>query len=233
MRLHRFFIAGPLEGKKQVSLLDTELIHQWKNVFRLKAGDTVLLLDNSGLEYLSEITFLSKEKAEVKILESRPVENVPQKEIWLYAALIKKDHFEWILEKGTEIGVSHFVPVISERSEKKNLNLDRAEKIIKEAAEQSGRGTLPTVDEVTPLPQAIKECNISAVALHPSQKNTFKEEKIFKTENRIALFVGPEGGWTDDEIALFKDHNIQTCSLGWKILRAETAAIIAPSLLLL
>ncbi len=233
MRLHRFFIEDHLRNKRDITIYDDAVIHQWKDVFRLRPGDQMILLDNSGFEYIAEISLLAKGKAEVKIMDSSVAVNIPQKELWLFAALIKKDNYEWILEKGTELGVSHFVPVVSERSEKKDLNVERAEKIIKEASEQSGRGTLPVLHEVIELKDVFPEYkDIPFVAFHLEGEKFDKHKNYFK-ENKLGVLVGPEGGWSPKEIELFKEKNIPVLTLGLQVLKAETAAILIAGLLLL
>ena len=251
MRLHRFFIQDeePMEVDHDIGVYNVDLLHQWKNVFRLRTGDKVILLDNSGMEYLATIRSLTKEKAELEIGESKAGLNIPSREIWLFAALVKKDNFEWILEKGTELGVSNFVPVVSERSEKKNLNMERAVKITREASEQSGRGILPRVHDIVTLeeifdpkaPIAAGIENVQLIAFHPEGKPF--DTQLFKSPSRklgagpmktpIGVFIGPEGGWSEKENDLFTAKNIPIFSLGPQILRAETAAIAVASLLLL
>ncbi len=236
MRLHRFFVEEQLRNKKEVTIFDDENIHQWKDVFRLREGNQVILLDNSGFEYLCEFTMLSKSKAEFKILECTAKESSAKKEIWLLAALIKKDNYEWILEKDTEIGVSHFIPIVSERSEKKNLNMERAQKIVKEASEQSGRSTLPVVDEPVSLEIAFTNIDPKSLVVFHTEGVVFsslaRESFLDSVHGPIGILVGPEGGWTEDEMRFFKDKNIPVYSLGNQVLRAETAAIIIPSLIL-
>jgi 16S rRNA (uracil1498-N3)-methyltransferase len=245
MRLHRFFIQDHLRNKKAITLLDGDVIHQLKDVFRLGTGDQLILLDNSGFEYLSEIELLAKGKAEIKILQSS-VGNTSEKEVWLFASLIKKDNYEWILEKCTELGVSHFIPIISERSEKKDLNLERAEKIIQEASEQSGRAIMPTLHEVTDLKKVFSLKNLpqKLFAFH-TDGETFEKEKLGKQSElekslgiphekvSCGIFIGPEGGWTEREVELFRSKNIPIYSLGKQVLRAETAAVAITSLFLL
>jgi 16S rRNA (uracil1498-N3)-methyltransferase len=242
MRLHRFFIEEHLRNKKEVSIFDTDIIHQWKDVFRLRAGDKVILLDNSGFEYLSEVVELHKAKAELKIIEQTAATTMAKKEIWLFASLIKKDNFEWILEKGTELGVSHFVPVLSARTEKKDLNMERAIKIVREASEQSGRGTLPEVHEPLELkkifdgennfPDTIFAFHMTGEAFDV-QKFTKPQNSFATSPSQLGILIGPEGGWSDNELELFKEKNIPLYSIGNQVLRAETAAIVIPALLLL
>jgi len=234
MRLHRFYInqkigeAGLPAQAGEITLTDSELIHQLINVFRFKAGDKVILFDGSGFEYEAEITTISKKEISFKILShsAKAPRDEKTRKVSLYLALIKKGNFELAVEKCTEIGVTEIHPIISERSEKKDLNLERLHKIVKEASEQSGRVTLPEVFEITDLEksvsQAIAEGKV-CVVFHTDVNQT--QTPI--TSNNIAIFIGPEGGWTEKEMELFKKNNFQIHSLGQNVLRAETAAMVA------
>jgi 16S rRNA (uracil1498-N3)-methyltransferase len=235
MRLHRFYITENIVGKGDISLTDFELIHQMVNVFRFSVGDKVILFDGSGFEYETEIISISKKLVVVKIL-NQANKSTSDSNISLYLSLIKKSNFELAAEKCTEIGVSEIQPIVSERSEKKDLNLERLNKIVKEASEQSGRVTLPKVSAILALDKAVSQAvsegkfcvtfHTSKSDCHPLESRTYNE-KGGKIINKIALFIGPEGGWTEKEMALFKKNNFQICSLGQNILRAETAAMVA------
>ena len=233
MRLHNFFVEEKLNNKKEFETNNVELIHQWKNVFRLKVGDKVILLDNSGFEFYGTISLLSKNKTIVlinEIKENTKPKNLKNYEVYLYVSLIKKNNFELILEKGTELGVTRFIPIISDRSEKKDFNKERAQKIIKEASEQSGRGFLPTLMEVVDLKNALRD-DVRFIVFHLVGDKF--EKNNFKVDEKIGILIGPEGGWKDEEINFFKKNKIPVVSLGSQILRSETAAISVSSLLLL
>jgi 16S rRNA (uracil1498-N3)-methyltransferase len=232
MRPHRFFIEEKLEGKQKLTITRKDLIHQWKNVFRLQSGDKVILLDHTGYEFSFKICSISNKDVDIELIDVTQNNNVSHREIWLFASLIKKDNFEWILEKGTELGISHFVPILSERSEKKGLNIERAKKIIKEAAEQSGRATLPELHDIVSLEDAVSSQNsIHLVCFSPTGEKF--EMKNFDQFKKLGFFIGPEGGWSEKELEFFKEKKVPTYSLGTQILRAETAAIAVSSLLLL
>jgi 16S rRNA (uracil1498-N3)-methyltransferase len=242
MRLHRFFVRESLKNKQSISIFDKELLHQWKNVFRLASGDKVILLDDTGYEYHAQFTLLSKEKAELDIAEQKLSDNIPEKELWLFAALIKKDNFEWIIEKATELGVSHIVPILTERSEKKNLNMERAQKIVTEASEQSGRGIRPQLHPVTDLGDITTSDIREQLGFETVPLVVFdvKGEKFVPSaaqnlfqDNKLGIFVGPEGGWSEKELETFMLHKMPTYTLGSKVLRAETAVIAIASLLML
>jgi 16S rRNA (uracil1498-N3)-methyltransferase len=231
MRLHRFYIDAKLPDSGAFEVKSAELAHQWKNVFRLKAGDGVILFDGSGSEFHGTLVSCGKDSAEVTITsrEAKDVSSMPK--MTLFAAVLKKNMFEWVSEKATELGVSKIVPVLAERSEKKNLNMDRLRKIVTEASEQSGRVTLPEIAEPVTLEEALASADMPLVAFHLSGE-TFDAKKHAVGKSFGAL-VGPEGGWSDAEVALFKEKNIPVVSLGVQVLRAETASVAVASLVLL
>ncbi len=231
MRLHRFFVEEKLEGKKEIHISDADLLHQWRSVFRFRVGDKIILLDNSGYECEAEFVTLGREGAALALQgERRQSKNISTREITLYQALPKKDVFETILRMGTETGVSHFVPVIAERSEKKGLNVPRAQKIIREAAEQSERGTLPTLSDPVSLPSVLEGINPSlAIVFDPSGISIHNSKFIIHN----SVLIGPEGGWSPRELQLFRDKEIPICSLGSQILRCDTGAVAIVSRLLL
>jgi len=228
--MHRFFIEREIPDSGEVRVADKDLIHQWQKVFRLKAGDRVIIFDGSEFDYVSEFVSLDRNNSVLKIVEKKLNQNIPKKEIHLFQPIIKKDKFEWVLEKGTELGVSYFHPIISERSEKKNINFERAHKIIKEASEQSGRVNLPKISELTELKNTLNN-NFISIVFHPTgdkfNKKDFEKEKI------LGIFIGPEGGWSERELWLFKEKQVKILSLGQQILRAETATVAVSSLMLL
>lgn len=234
MRLHRFFIS---ETPKNFALgttydiEDKDLIHQWSRVFRLKGGDELILLDNSGLEFSATIIELRKGSATVKITDQKTSATLPKREVTLYQSLIKKDNFEWVVEKSTELGVSKIVPLISARSEKKNINLERLRVIAKEASEQCGRGVLPIISEPQSLEIALKGISGDSIVFDSSGE-PFAEFSKRLTLNAIRCFIGPEGGFEEKEIELFKKAGAEIVSLGATTLRAETASIIATAILL-
>ncbi len=233
MRLHNFFISERIGDSREVSVTDPNLLHQWLKVFRLGKGSGVVLLDNSGLEFVSQFISLSKARAELLILERRKNKHIPAREIFLHQSLVKKDAFEWIAEKATELGVSGIVPILSDRSEKKNLNARRVQKIMKEASEQSGRGTLPTLMGTHTLSSAISLCEGNALVFHPDAEKFSLENFSAEKEKALSLFIGPEGGWSENEIEMFREAKIPLVSLGSPTLKAETAVIAALSLMLL
>ena len=242
MRLHRFYIETELVVGNDVVISDEGLIHQLKDVFRLsEKGKDILLFNGSGGEFRCGIVSLNKKELVLHVIEEREKrsnrEDKKGIEVWLLAALIKKDNFEWVIQKATELGVSHIVPIISERSEKKDLNMERAQKILIEASEQSGRVTLPMLNTPEHLDVVLErlanqdEEKMNFLAFDPSGKQFEISDK--GNSKKAAILIGPEGGWTEKELEIFRSKNIPIYDLGSQILRAETAAVAVASLLML
>lgn len=230
MKTHRFFVDSNIKLKGEITLSDREVIHQIKDVLRLKAGMEIILLDGNGTEFHGELTLVSKDGIKVNEISIKKSSNNSKIKMNLYFAMIKKDKAEWILQKCTELGVYSFYPVISERTEKSNLNIERAEKIIKEASEQSERNDLPVLHEVVSLEDALGEAQHPVVALH------MEGSKIDVSQLRdpiaLSVFVGPEGGWGEKDLELFKKHDVKLVSISPNVLRAETASVAVVSKLL-
>lgn len=230
MKLHRFFVSQNLLSAEEVVIRDGDLYHQLRNVFRFTVGGQVILLDNTGYEYLAFISSFGKGDVSFSIASKRMGKNIPEKEIYLFCSIVKKDKFEWVLEKGTELGVSHFIPLLSDRSEKKDINEERALKILKEASEQSERSVMPNLEPISSLEDALSR-EISKICFDPKGQK-FVPEAVH-TISTLGVFIGPEGGWTEREIFLFKKHKVPIYSLGKGILKTETAVVSSLSLILL
>ena len=118
MKIHRFFVSQQIGTTKKI-IIEDMLAHQWKKVLRFQVGQEVILCDNTGLEYRALISRIGSKEAEVQIVSSRRGRTLNLYQFFLYIALAKRDAFESVLEKGTELGITGFIPVLTERSEKK------------------------------------------------------------------------------------------------------------------
>lgn len=231
MRLHRFYIKEQI-GNKEVKIADRDLLHQWKDVFRFNIGSQVILFNGDGKEYRCALSSMDYYDIRAEVLEITENTTISKRIIHLYSSLIKKDNLEWVFEKCTEIGVLHFHPILSDRSEKKSLNMERAQKIIVEAVEQSGRGILPMLHPLVSLAEALNTLNGKAFVLDGGGKKIQDTIERNSTEE-LSFFIGPEGGFSDRDLSLFKARGVETVSLGEATLRAETANIAIASLMLL
>jgi 16S rRNA (uracil1498-N3)-methyltransferase len=210
------------------------MIHQWKSVFRYNVGSQVILFDGSGVDYLCMITSLRNLGATLEVVENREV-SMTKNNVYLCMALVKKDNFELVTQKVTEIGVTHIIPILCEHSEKRKLNLERLNKIVLEASEQSGRGDIPTIHPVMKLEEVFQKGILpqEKMVLHPEGDALKKYLSGLHETKSFAVFVGPEGGFSPKELELLRSYNVPIVSLGSQILRAETAAIVISSLLIL
>lgn len=240
--MHRFFVS-PEKFTETSVVLTGDQAHQILRVLRLQVGDQLMVLDNAGWEYVVQITAVSSKQLIADIIKKQAAQGEPDVEITLYMGLMKRDKFEWVLQKCTEIGVSRFVPVSTQRSlvqdtKMKDNKFERWQKIITEAAEQSRRGKIPELCPPLKLADAFAQLDAD-LALIPWEeaegvdvRAVLAGKRPFSiAQSRIALFIGPEGGFAAQEIELAQQYNIQPITLGKRILRAETAAMVATALI--
>lgn len=239
LAMHRFFISPQWISGNNV-VITGSLVHQFHNVLRFKVGDVITILDNSGWEYVVEIINMSSNQTIGKVLSRTAVVTEPRVRITLYQSLLKKNKFETVLEKCTEVGVSNFIPVISERCIVKGnrSKVSRWNTIITETAEQSHRGILPVLHPISTFEDVCRNIHgLSFLAWEEEQllsiKQVLQNSNItsHNESNCINLFIGPEGGFSTSEVKFAQDHGVIICSLGKRILRAETASIVASSII--
>jgi 16S rRNA (uracil1498-N3)-methyltransferase len=211
-------------------LLSKEHTHYVINVMRLKRGSNLNFFNEEG-EWLSEIVFLDRDRVEVKFL-NKIKESTNRSNIELAICLVKKSPMETILQKGTELGVSKITPIISERTEIKELNLERANKIVVEATEQSNQLIPPKISEVIKLKDFLKSLDESSKLLFAdvNSKDNLKAEGI-KGAKTLSVLIGPEGDFSPSERELILgNRNVVPFTISKNILRSDTAVISAISL---
>ena len=225
MKTHRFIGEFNLNQNK-ISITDPDVVNQIRQVLHLKIGERIVLGDGYGEEAIAEITGFGKDSVELSILEKYKNQTEPKTKVVLYCSVLKKENFEWVVQKATETGATEIIPVISERTIKLNLNLERLQKIAREATEQSGRGVMPKIGETLNFKEAIEKAKKEnpVNVFFDSSGKTLNEIKLGK---KIGLFIGPEGGWSENEKKLAEENGLEILSLSLLTLRAETAAIIA------
>jgi 16S rRNA (uracil1498-N3)-methyltransferase len=248
MGTHHFFIKQINPTLKEI-IFPGDIAHQIQHVLRLKQGDYVVVMDGEGKAYQVELTRVDSGGTSGKIIEVGEVKSELNVHMHLYFPLSKKRKVEWILQKGTEVGVHAFHPFISQRSlvqssEMSEKRKTRWESIIKEAAEQSGCSRLPTLHKPELLSSAIKNANASlnkVIAAWVGEGNRILKDaltdarnlvKTLETIPSLGLFVGPEGGFSESEIEALKQTGAETVSLGSHVFRMETAAIVFPALVM-
>lgn len=238
-QLQRFFV-DPTSIVNNLVKFSDGISHQISQVLRLNVtDDQVIVLDGSGAAYLARLNGKLGRNVTAQIVEKLAIDSDELTDITLCFSLTKREKVEWILQKCTEIGVSRFQPFVSERSVSRSENMDekrktRWESIIREAAEQSECSKLPILMEVISLDEVLDKTTSEAHKLiayegtdsaHTLHQLTLKREPV-------VLMIGPEGGFSDEEAARAISAGFQPFSLGKRILRMETACIVASALVI-
>ena len=210
---------------------DRELVHQLISVLRFRVGEACILLDGQGLQVQAKVTELHK-KAAVFELGERVQHDAPQYELTLYVALSKKPAtLELIVQKATELGVTRLVPLVTERCQVRELRkIDRLEAIIKEACEQSERSFLPEFTDVLNLKDLLAHPP-KGLLLAGDPRDFDASLSSLDKKGDINLIIGPEGGLTAQELEAIREVGGKIFQLGSEILRMETAALAALSVL--
>jgi 16S rRNA (uracil1498-N3)-methyltransferase len=246
--MHRFFVPPDSLGRSKVRI-DGDVGQQIRRVLRMRPGDHFSLLDGLGYEYRAVLVDFGKAEVWAEVEEKVRVQTEPAHKVSLCMALLNKpDKFEWALQKCTELGAARFVPIVAERSvtgSVRTIRRERWERIIQEAAEQSGRGLIPTLEEPISLKAALEaeartfsreaDTQQAHVAIMPELGGT---ETIASALNRFgqlqtaSIYIGPEGGFTLAEVGMAHDACVSIVTLGARTLRAETAAVASLTLVM-
>lgn len=228
MKLHRFYIKeihnkyGDIPFGETLWVHDEKILQQWLKVLRYRVGDELIVF-NDEEERLYKTEVINEDSVKLQLV-TQLERKVPDKKIYLLWSVLKKDKNDWVLQKATELGVHKFVPLIAERSEKTGLNIDRAKKIIIEAAEQCGRSDIPLIREPILLQEAVNEYSSKLQLVVCEQEG--EPQTTFNQLDELGLLIGPEGGWSDNEKNLFATNKLGHINISQFTLRAETAAVV-------
>lgn len=234
MRITRIYCEATLQAGLSIPL-DEPASHHLSRVLRCKAGDSIILFNGDGAEFQATITAIDRKAVTVLVgEESHPTTESPLA-IHLGIAVSKGDRFDWVLQKATELGVTAITPLITERTEFK-LKGDRQEKklrhwrqVVVSACEQCGRNKLPELAPPTALPAWLEATDAALkLVLHHRSARTLPGDSQYPS---VALLVGPEGGLSDDEIALAESRQFASLLLGPRVMRTETAPLAAIAVL--
>ena len=240
MALHRFFVPTECFTPGRVHLT-SDTARQVARVLRLRVGDEIVALDDSGQEFLVRLDHVSDRAAGGDVVEIRLGRGEPGVQITLYQALVSRERFELALQKGTEVGISRFVPTWCARSQigmdaVTEARLERWRRLVRETAEQCHRARLPNVQPGLALSEALARAVTDGPALvaweQEDQRGTASVLSSLGRVERLSLFVGPEGGFTSAEIEEAQRQGVQTIGLGPRLLRAETAGPLLATLVL-
>jgi 16S rRNA (uracil1498-N3)-methyltransferase len=224
----QLFYNPDIDETTETFSFDKEESRHIIKVLRKKDSDILHVTNGLGLLFETEITLASDNKCIVEVLS---IKKSPEPKFRLHLAVAPtkmNDRFEWFLEKATEIGIQEITPIICDRSERKVINLERFEKIILSAMKQSNETYLPKLNEAISFKEFIKQKNdgLQLIAhCEETDKKSLKE--VLKPNENVTILIGPEGDFSDKEIALALENNFQPVMLGNTRLRTETAAVVA------
>lgn len=223
-KIHRFIGNFDLTAERLL-VREPGFVHQLRDVLKLAVGEQIMLCDGQGAEALCAVSAVDRSAIEVTV-GSRGAGNDPERRVILYCAMLKRENFEYAVEKAVECGAAMIVPVITAHTVKLGLNLDRLKKIAQEAAEQCGRSVVPEISASTKFRDAIKGAGDNDINyFFDAEGEEFLRAKTFT--QTVGVWIGPEGGWEEFETIAAREAGFAVASLGALVLRAETAATVA------
>lgn len=239
--MYRFFVNENQIGDESITIEGSDVNHI-KNVLRMKQGETILVSDGNDNEYVCEITEIS-DTVTAKIVDMNKESRELPIKVTLFQALPKSDKMETVIQKMIELGAVEIVPVKTSRcivkldDKKAAKKVARWNEIAKSAAKQSKRGIIPTVTDVMTYEQALEKAKDMDITLFPYEgaEDIDHTREIFGKIDKgasIAIFIGPEGGFSVEEVKKAEDADAKEITLGNRILRTETAGMMIMSVLM-
>ncbi len=241
--MYRFYIE-PSQKQGDIIEIMGEDVNHIRNVLRMKNGEKFMLCDGAGTDYLCELSGSKERNLVATVLEEKKSDTELPVRLVLFQGLPKKDKMELIIQKAVELGAAEIVPVMTKRTivktegGKEEKKLTRWQAIAESAAKQSGRGVIPTVAKVHTWKEALasmKDLDYNVILYENAEgmKPTAECLKDAGKKGSIGIFVGPEGGFTEEEVTQCKEQGAECLSLGKRILRTETAGLAMLSMLML
>ena len=240
--MDRFFVdKNNINLENNTCVIVGEDVKHISKVLRCKIGEKLEICDKDNSEYICEITDINKEQVDLDIIEKKEINRESDLKVKLYQGLPKSTKMELILQKLTEVGVHEIVLVQTKRSvskvddKKEDKKLERWERIIYEAAKQSKRGKIPKLRGILSFKDALEDMKNNDLNIAPYEDERTKSIKqAIKgvNINTMGIFVGPEGGFEESEIEAIEEISGKSVSLGPRILRTETASLVASSIVL-
>ena len=236
----RIFISSE-NISNDIAIIGGSDVNYLKNVMRLKTGDDVTVIDGKNREYSSKILSLEKDLASVKLISENKVLTASKVKVTIAQGLPKNPKMDLIVQKATELGAAKIIPVKTERSliklvgEKETNKINRWQIIAKEAAEQSGRSSIPVVSEIMDFDEVIELCKShdKCIMLWEMEKEMTLKKYFHKNSNieDLLVLIGPEGGFSQKEAELAKEKGFEMINIGKRILRTETAPLAVLSMI--
>ena len=238
----RYFFIEPAALKKPIIAIEGSEMRHIKNVLRLKSGDKIRLFDGKGFEYEAAIQCLRSNRVEVSITRKFPAAKESPVQIVVGQALLKEKKMDRLLRHLCELGISHWMPFISERSVPKPgakrlpARVERWEKILKESCKQCQRARLPEISKIMSFEEVVQYGQTCDLKIVFYENETATLQSLISSSpqpapQKILLMLGPEGGFSNQEIEAVKGGGFVVAGLGPRILRAETATMAACTLI--
>ncbi|MEE8045504.1 MAG: 16S rRNA (uracil(1498)-N(3))-methyltransferase [Dehalococcoidia bacterium] len=242
--MHRFYVPGVNASDRAITL-DGQVARQLRTVLRVESGERIRLFDGSGSEWEVEVDHVGKGEISATLISAVQPVPEPSTKVTMLLGLARAERIELAIQKCTELGAVRFIPVTSERVQGGNTGtpsakrLERWQRIAVEAAEQSGRATVPTVEAPVPIMEAVAEiiesqpllCMWEEVA-DQSRPLSVVLKSLGTDSSDLAALIGPPGGFTEQEAVSMREVGASLVTLGPRVLRSETAAITVMSAIL-
>lgn len=241
--MHWFYVEKSQISENEIKITGSDVNHI-KNVLRMEIGEHIVICDREGKDYYCELTSINKDEVTAKINQINDTESELLAKLYLFQGIPKKDKMELIVQKAVELGVHEVIPVSMKRCvakiedhKKEQKKLERWQGIATSAAKQSGRGMIPKIHSVMQFSDAVAYAEELEYCLVPYElaedmKTTVKEVKRACKGKSIGIFIGPEGGFEEKEIAKIEEAGFCAVTLGKRILRTETAGLTILSILM-
>lgn len=241
--MHHFFISSEAVKDGRITITGPDVNHI-KNALRMRAGETLLITTSAEEDFRCRILSIEEKQVEAEILSREESRELPMR-FYLFQGLPKGDKMEWIIQKAVELGVYQVIPVATKNTvvkldaKREKAKLERWQAIAESAAKQSGRGRIPQVGKILGFQEALQWAASLDRAWIPYEKEegmeaTRRELAALSGEvTSVGIFIGPEGGFDEEEIRQAREAGIQPISLGKRILRTETAGLAMLSLLMM
>jgi 16S rRNA (uracil1498-N3)-methyltransferase len=225
-KLHRFFVETLPAPGATMTITDTRIVHQASRVLALQSGEEIALFANGSDDHIVTIAVIDRTQLIVRMIRTIPQLPAPRTALIAAIGIPKGDTFEFIVQKLTELGVSEIVPIRSQRTVKQSVRLDRLQTISHEALEQCGGNRPVIIHEPTDLADCIVRYPLPSI-VYDIPRTEYRNDNVPTSQSESSImYIGPEGGWSEDDLARFEAINATFATLGPRVLRTETAAII-------
>jgi 16S rRNA (uracil1498-N3)-methyltransferase len=228
--MQRLFLEGKITNNAELPV-ENDIAHYLSNVLKMKQSDPILVFNENDGEWLGEVRFENRKKVFLCIKERMTRKKVQKSNVTFAFSLLKKQNNSFVVAKATELNVAEMYPIVSDRSIVRKIDISRYDRIAREASEQCGRLSIPTIHECVSLEKLLLINAHNHVVVCSNQSSAQHINSVLgaiSIHQKITILIGPEGGFSEKELLLFENSiQVTTANLGDLVLRAETAALFA------